>query len=47
MESGQEKNRFPMLAQMVNTHITSTSGKMERITYMEHVSIMEEIEVEK
>jgi hypothetical protein len=36
-----------MLALMVNTHITLTSGKMERITYMEHVSIMEEIEVEK
>lgn len=36
-----------MLAQIVNKHITSTSGKMERITYMERVSIMEEIEVEK
>lgn len=34
-----------MLAQMVNTHITSTSGKMELITCMEQVNIMEEIEV--
>lgn len=29
-----------MLAQMVNTHITSTSGKMALIIYMEQVDIM-------
>ena len=47
MVAGQERSRFPTLVQMGSTHITSTSGKMERITYMERVSIMEEIEVEK